>query len=85
MRSCGYAIGHNRGEEIDFMRRLTGQDYPRYHIYIKKNGSDLIVNLHIDQKKPSYQGAGPAHGGEYEGELIREEINRINISHQTAS
>ena len=86
MRSCGYAFdrevgpvkpnGHGASAEASCMRRLTGHDYPRYHAYVKKDGTALIVNLHIDQGKPSY-GSNHAHNGEYEGELVEREVERI--------
>lgn len=78
MRSCGYAFNRQSGEEMDFMRRVTGYDYPRYHTYIHQEDNDLVINLHIDQKKPSYPNAGPAHGGEYKGQLVEEELQRIH-------
>lgn len=37
---------------------------------------NLIINLHIDQKKPTY-GSHTAHSGEYDGELVSAEIERI--------
>lgn len=80
MRSRGYATGYHRGEETDFVRRITGQDFPRFHAYTHMEGSSFIVNLHLDQKKPSYAGSGHAHGGEYDGNLIEEEIKRIRGS-----
>ena len=67
---------------MGFVRRLAGMDYPRFHIYSHieddSAGSSqvLVINLHLDQKKPSYEGAS-AHGGEYSGDLIKEELERI--------
>ena len=43
--------------------------------HARKN-NDFIFNLHLDQKKPIYKGA-PAHAGEYEGEIIEKEAERI--------
>ena len=77
IRDCGYQpIGRTPEGELNCARSLMGRDYPRFHCYIKQEGSDLIVNLHLDQKKPSYAGAS-AHSGEYEGELVEEEALRI--------
>jgi hypothetical protein len=76
MRSCGYAFERETGDESSCMRRITGHDYPRYHAYIKKEGAAMIINLHIDQKKPSYAGSR-AHNGEYDGDLVEREISRI--------
>lgn len=77
MRSCGYAFDRETGQEASCMRRVSGHDYPRYHAYVKKDGTALVVNLHIDQKKPSYGGADHAHNGEYDGELVEREADRI--------
>ncbi len=82
LSSCGYAFQKNEGDEMGFVRRLAGVDFPRFHIYshLEKdptsNIQNLIINLHLDQKKPSYEGTA-AHGGEYSGELVQEEIERI--------
>ena len=84
LRSCGYAFDKSENEEMAFMRRLAGTAYPRFHIYChieKGQGSNvkgqmLVINLHLDQKKASYKGTS-AHSGEYSGELIEEEIRRI--------
>lgn len=76
LRSLGYAFDRQVGDEWSCMRRLMGHDYPRFHAYIKKDGEALIVNLHLDQKKPSY-GTNHAHSGEYDGELIEREMERI--------
>jgi len=34
------------------------------------------LNLHLDQKQPSYAGA-PAHNAEYDGDLVAAEMARI--------
>jgi hypothetical protein len=36
----------------------------------------MQVNLHVDQKEASYEGTS-AHGGEYEGPLVEQEMARI--------
>jgi len=43
---------------------------------VKVEGENLIFNLHLDQKAPIYKGA-PAHAGEYDGELVSKEAERI--------
>ena len=65
-------------EELIFTRPLQGVPYPRFHIYLKENKEtgEIFINLHLDQKRPIYQGA-PAHSGEYEGEVVEKEILRI--------
>ena len=80
MRQLGYhphETGEERAGESSFARRLVVSDYPRFHIYIKNTlGGNLEINLHLDQKKPIYRGA-PAHSGEYDGELVENEAERI--------
>ena len=77
IRDCGYQpISRTEKGELNCVRSLVGRDYPRFHCYIKQEGKDLVINLHLDQKKPSYAGAS-AHSGEYEGEIVEEEAMRI--------
>ena len=63
--------------EFNLVRSL-GRNYPRFHLYLKKDARDKILHfsLHLDQKKPSYRGQ-VAHSGEYEGELVEAERARI--------
>jgi len=75
-REISYLIIDNNGEQINMVRKLTGQNYPRFHVYLKQQGYDFIFSLHLDQKKPSYQGSH-AHSGEYFGPLVEEEADRI--------
>lgn len=64
--------------ELTFARFLGTSGYPRFHLYIKEGENEFIFNLHLDQKKPSYQGAA-AHNAEYDGKIIEEEAERIKI------
>ncbi len=76
MRKIGYHFqdrDESRGE-ISLTRPARG--YPRFHIYLKVDSHNLIFNLHLDQRKPVYKGL-PAHAGQYEGPLIKEEAERI--------
>lgn len=76
MRSCGYSLERAEGNELSFMRRISGGDYPRLHAYTHSEDGILVVNLHLDQKKPSYEGSS-AHSGEYYGSLVEQEAERI--------
>lgn len=80
MRRAGY--GYERRDpktgEDAFSRRLAVYEYPKFHVYAYKEGDTLIVNLHLDQKKPTYTGA-LAHSGEYGGEVVEQEAERIKI------
>lgn len=59
------------------MKSLAGRDYPRFHMYLKKEGKAVTANIHLDQKKPSYEGSS-AHGGDYDSEIIADEARRIS-------
>lgn len=59
-----------------YSRRLGTSHYPKFHIYIDEDGDRLTFNLHLDQKKVSYQGQ-VAHSGDYDGELLDQEKERI--------
>jgi len=79
MRKIGYHYigGDEEKSEYNFIRPLGGGGgYPRLHIYLKKEDKNLIFNLHLDQKKPIYKGT-TAHSGEYDGELVEKEAERI--------
>jgi len=72
IKRCGYAELRNREGKISYVRRLRGYQYPQFHVYLEKG----YANLHLDQKKPCYQGVS-AHSGEYEGETVEKEGERI--------
>ncbi len=77
LRSAGYQpftdpVSHKES----FILRLTSGFYPRFHVYVKEQGSELIIDLHLDQKKPSYAGSR-MHGGEYDGPTVEKEMKRI--------
>lgn len=77
VRDLGYRpLAVTAEGELNCVRPLAGQDYPRFHCYIKEEGAVLLINLHLDQKKPSYAGSS-AHSGEYEGEIVENEAERI--------
>ena len=72
IKRCGYAEIKDREGKVSYIRRLRGYHYPRFHVYVENNS----FNLHLDQKAPSYSGS-PAHSGEYEGETVEKEAERI--------
>ena len=76
MRESGYYFqGKNEEKgESNFVR--PPRNYPRFHIYLKVESENLIFNLHLDQKKPIYEGI-PAHSGEYESKVVEQEAERI--------
>ena len=77
MRRAGYAYHRNRHTGQDsFTRRLGQNFYPRFHVYLAHMGRNSVIDLHLDQKKPSYAGSR-AHSGEYGGDLVAKEMDRI--------
>lgn len=82
LRQAGYQPHPDRSAtKPSFIRRLTRDHYPRYHIYYQ-TGTDkagtamLMFELHLDQKKPAYQGFR-RHNAEYDGDLVAQEIKRL--------
>ncbi len=71
MRKVGY---FSLGES--FVRPLERSGYPRFHIYIKENKEEIILDLHLDQKRPVYKTAHD-HAAEYEGKVVEAEAERI--------
>jgi hypothetical protein len=71
LRKCGYAPFHD-----SFIKTLSGSGYPRFHLYLNETNDKYILNLHLDQKRPTY-GKETAHSGEYSGEIIEKEAERI--------
>jgi hypothetical protein len=65
-----------RSGQTSFIRRLRSSIYPHFHIYLEEGNQGLMFNLHLDEKQPSYRGTA-AHSGEYDGELVQKEMERI--------
>ncbi len=65
-----------KAQEINCVRSLDRSGYPRFHLYLKTEGNNFIFNLHLDQKKPIYKGI-TAHSGEYDGEIVEKEAERV--------
>ena len=79
MRRVGYSfVGRDEGTgEEGYQRCLSSGDYPKFHAFVKSDGDFVFVNLHLDQKKPSYHGTY-AHSAEYsENELLEKEAQII--------
>ncbi len=71
MRECDYTPFRE-----SYVRTLAAHGFPRFHIYINETEDQYILNLHLDQKKPSY-GKETAHSGEYDGAIVEQEATRI--------
>ena len=78
-RDIGYTIIDTKENgEYNLVRRMGGGNYPRFHAYVRQQGTSFNFSLHLDQKAPIYRGTGVhAHNGEYFGPIIDEEADRI--------
>ena len=79
MRMAGYhkiPLDSARGKQLSFVKPLSLTGYPRFHIYLKETKTDYIFALHLDQKRTVYSGT-KAHQGDYDSQIIEQEIQRI--------
>ncbi len=78
LRRAGYAEFNDfNSGQTSYTRRLSRDFYPRFHVYAEQDQDNkAFLNLHLDQKKPSYAGAH-AHNAEYEGGLVETEGQRL--------
>ncbi len=77
VRTCGYGEWQDHEhDKLSYTRKLGGGNYPRFHIYIDEFENYFEVNLHLDQKQASYI-KGKAHSGEYDGDQVEAEAQRI--------
>jgi len=77
-RRAGYSFQKREGEEMAFVRRLTDQPFPRFHLFVKVVDYKFHVNFHIDHKAASYEGQS-MHSGEYgeDSKLLKGEMERL--------
>lgn len=88
MRKCGYAEFRDPvTKKTSYVRLFHARNYyPRFHVYLEEAKSGFVVDLHLDQKKPSY-GSSSAHAGEYDGPVVEQELKRMFViirAHRTA-
>jgi hypothetical protein len=77
LRRAGYTFQRHEQEEMSFVRPLARSGYPRFHMYAHLEGSVLVINFHLDQKRETY-GESTRHHGEYEDEgALKVEATRI--------
>ena len=77
LRRAGYTFQRNEGNEMSFVRPLARAGFPRFHMYTSVIGTDLKINIHLDQKKETY-GENTRHHGEYENDgALKVEIERL--------
>lgn len=61
--------------DFNYIKAIGEEDYPRFHLLVKKESGELTFKLHLDKEKPS-EGYN-SHKAEYESERVRKELNRI--------
>lgn len=78
MRDLSYHFSgqDERTGELDFTHPIRGDAFPRFHAFLKIYKEEIIFNIHLDQRAPIYKGVA-AHEGEYSGELVEKEAERI--------
>ena len=77
LRRAGYGLVSSReAGQPSFARRLSRDFYPRFHIYFTQSGDEVEFSLHLDQKRPGYDGYH-RHNAEYDGEVVEQEGARL--------
>lgn len=81
LRRAGYTFQHNtKNNEMSFIRPMGRSGYPRFHMYVRVNGTNMEISFHLDQKKHTY-GDNTRHHGEYEeSPVLEEEANRLKMA-----
>ncbi|MBT4849842.1 hypothetical protein HON36_03245 [Candidatus Parcubacteria bacterium] len=73
MRRLGY---HPHRNKDSYAKRLSNGEFPRFHVYLNQRDEGLQVSIHLDQKAACYE-SHTAHSGDYDGELLEQEKQRI--------
>jgi predicted deacylase len=77
IRKAGYfPITSPQTKQTSFIRKLSSQRYPRFHLYVSENSAEIVFDLHLDQTAARYQGQ-TAHRADYNSPLVKEELTRI--------
>ena len=77
LRQANYVnIFDKISQKESYVRKLTNQHYPRFHLYIKETPEELIFDLHLDQSAPRYKNQR-AHKADYKSEKVKSELIRI--------
>jgi len=77
LRNAGYFyIFDKLSQQGSFIKKLTTQRYPRFHMYITETTEKIIFDLHLDQSATRYEGQG-AHNADYDSAQVKTELIRI--------
>ncbi len=76
-RRAGYfRIFDSKSGHESFVRKITADRYPRFHLYLMEENNEVIFDLHLDQKSNLYAGQ-TAHNADYESDEVRAELTRV--------
>ncbi len=60
MRKAGYHFQSKIEREGELALTRPPRGYPRFHLFVRVEGENLIFNLHLDQKRPIYPVRSPS-------------------------
>lgn len=82
-RKCLYIeIFDKKTGKASFVRKLTKNHYPRFHLYIKESPEEVVFDLHLDQSQTRYENQ-TAHNADYESDEVKAELTKIYTTVQT--
>jgi len=77
LRTCGYfPIFDRKNQKVSFVKKLSGNRYPRFHLYLKEIENELVFDLHLDQSQTVYT-QQKAHNADYDSLEVKQELVRI--------
>ncbi|SRR6056297_126751 len=77
LRKFGYGfIRDRRSGSESMVRRLGRGFYPRFHMYVKEEGEEVVFSLHLDQQQATHY-SQHRHNAEYDSEPVQQEIERL--------
>ncbi|MDZ7611909.1 MAG: hypothetical protein U5L10_04055 [Candidatus Moranbacteria bacterium] len=77
LRNAGYKfITDRKTGKNSYVQNISGGRYPRFHLYLKEEGDNLIFDLHLDQSPVRYAGQ-TAHKADYDSPEVKDELIRI--------
>lgn len=77
LREAGYLPihDHKTGKQ-SYIRRITGDRYPRFHIYVKEETENsIIIHLHLDNREHGF--GDSLHNTNYDSENVKAEGERL--------
>ncbi len=77
LRTCGYfPIFDRKSQKSSFVKKISGNRYPRFHLYLKRIENELVFDLHLDQSQTVYA-QQKAHNADYDSIEVKQELVRI--------